>query len=116
MTLPQIIEIEKQQMKESVPEISVGDTVKISRMIVEGKKQRVQTSEGSVIKMQHAFSRQTVTIRRNVGGVGLEQTFLIHSPLVTEIKVLKRGKVRRAKLFYLRGRVGAKANRLKTKD
>ncbi len=115
MSVAIIQKIEEDQMKKEFPRLHVGDTVRVSRYIVEGKKKRIQHSEGHIIKIVGAYSRQNFTLRRNVGGVGVEQTFLIHSPLVTEIKVIKQAIVRRAKLYYLRGRIGAKANRLKAK-
>jgi large subunit ribosomal protein L19 len=117
MTKTKIIdEIEKNQMKENIPDINVGDTVCISKLITEGKKQRIQKFEGIVIKQQGSNSRKSITVRKIFGQFGVEKSFLIHSSLVPEIKVLKRGKVRRAKLNYLRNRIGAKATRVKTKD
>ena len=117
MTHSSIIDkIEKAQEKETVPEIRVGDQVVVSKVIMEGKKQRVQKFEGTVIKMKGSSSRESITVRRIVGGVGVEKTFLLHSPLVPEVRVLQRSVVRRAKLYFLRDRVGAKANRLKVKS
>ena len=108
--------IEKQDMKESIPELNVGDTVRVSKIIVEGKKQRVQKFEGVVVKMQGRFSRLSFTVRKIVDQVGVEKTFLLHSALLPAVEVLKRGKVRRAKLNYLRERVGVKATRVKVKE
>jgi large subunit ribosomal protein L19 len=108
--------IEKEQMKDDVPIINVGDTVIVSKIITEGKKQRTQRFEGIVVKKQGQYSKQSIAVRKVIGQVGVEKTFLIHSALVPEIKILKRGKVRRARLHYLRNRIGVKATRVKTKD
>ena len=113
----QLIEaIEKDQMKESAADIQVGDTVRVSQLIVEGKKQRTQRYEGVVIKVQNARSRQRFTVRKIVDKIGVEKAFMTHSPLVQDIEIVKRASVRRARLFYLRDRVGTKATRLKTKE
>lgn len=115
--MSQIIEeIEKAQMKESVPELSVGDTVNVSKIIVEGEKKRTQKFEGLIVKIQGRYSRTRFTVRKIIGKIGVEKTFLLHSELVPEVTVLKHGKVRRAKLNYLRERIGIKANRVKTRD
>ena len=90
--------------------------VRTEIVIMEGKKQRVQRFQGTVIKIKGSLSRKTFTVRKIIDGVGVEKSFLLHSPLVPKVEVLKRAKVRRAKLYYLRDRVGAKANRLKVKD
>ena len=111
-----ITEFEKTQMKESVAECNVGDTVRVAKVITEGKKTRTQRFEGIIIKMQGTLSRKSITVRKIVDGVGVEKTFLLHSPLVPEVEILKRGIVRRAKLHYLRDRVGDKATRVKTKS
>lgn len=111
-----IEEIEKKQMKETVPELNVGDTVRVSKMIVEGKKKRIQKFEGVVIKMQGHMSRLSFTVRKVIDRVGVEKSFLLHSSQVPEVEVLRRGKVRRAKLHYLRDRVGVKATRVKLKE
>ena len=113
---PLIVEFEKSQMKPSLPRLRVGDTVVVSKLINEGKKQRVQRFQGTVIKFQGGYSRKTMTVRRIIDGVGVEKSYLLHSPLVTDIEVIQLAKVRRAKLYYLRGRIGAKANRLKKID
>ena len=110
---PIIDAFEKQQMKKNVPSLRVGDIVCVFKIIQEGKKQRTQRFEGTVIKMKGSNSRRSFTVRKVIGGVGVEKTFLIHSPLVSDVKVVQRSSVRRAKLYYLRDRVGAKANRLK---
>lgn len=104
--------IEAEYLKDSVPTIHVGDTVKVGVRIQEGGKERVQPFEGTVIAMRHGGINQTITVRRIFQGVGVERVFLIHSPIVANIEVLRRGKVRRAKLYYLRDRVG-KATRIK---
>ena len=110
-----ITEIEQSQMKEGVVVPRVGDTVSVSKVIVEGKKERVQKFEGVVIKVQGKYSRTSITVRKIVDKVGVEKSFLVHSPLVPKLEILKEGKVRRARLYYLRDRIGAKANRVKTR-
>jgi large subunit ribosomal protein L19 len=104
--------IEAEQIKSSLPDIYVGDTVKVGIKIKEGDKERVQPYEGVIISMRNGGINETITVRKVFQGVGVERVFLIHSPLVDSIKVVRRGKVRRAKLYYLRGRVG-KATRVK---
>jgi large subunit ribosomal protein L19 len=94
------------------PDIYVGDTVRVGVRITEGNKERIQPYEGVVIAKRHGGLNETITVRRIFQGVGVERVFLIHSPQVASIKVERRGKVRRAKLFYLRDRVG-KATRVK---
>ena len=101
--------IEAAQMKESVPEFRVGDTVKVSAKIKEGNRERIQVFEGTVIKRQGGSNRETFTVRKLSNGVGVEKTWPVHSPFVEDITVVRRGKVRRAKLFYLRDRVGKAA-------
>jgi large subunit ribosomal protein L19 len=103
---------EAAQMKSDLPEIYVGDTVKVGVRIREGNKERVQPYEGVVIAKRHGGLHETITVRRIFQGVGVERIFLLHSPQVASVKVERRGKVRRAKLFYLRDRVG-KATRVK---
>ena len=103
---------ETSQQKEDLPEIYVGDTVRVGVRISEGNKERVQPYEGVVISMRHGGLNQTITVRRIFQGIGVERVFMLHSPQVASIKVERRGKVRRAKLFYLRERVG-KATRVK---
>lgn len=110
-----IDEFEKKQQKENLPEINVGDTIRVSKTIVEGKKQRTQKFEGSVVRLTGSSSRASVVIRKIIGGVGVEKTYLLHSPLLTKIEIIQKSIVRRARLYYLRDRVGAKANRLKAK-
>ena len=107
-----IEEFENEQLKKELPEIYVGDTVKVGVKITEGNKERVQPYEGVVIAKRHGGLNQTITVRRIFQGIGVERVFMLHSPQVASLKVERRGKVRRAKLFYLRDRV-AKATRVK---
>jgi len=107
-----IKEFENEQLKKELPEIYVGDTVKVGVKITEGNKERVQPYEGVVIAKRHGGINQTITVRRIFQGIGVERIFMLHSPQVASLKVERRGKVRRAKLFYLRDRVG-KATRVK---
>lgn len=106
-----ISSIEKEQYKSNLPDIYVGDTVRVGIKIKEGGKERVQPYEGTVIAMRNGGINKTITVRRIFQGVGVERVFLLHSPRVQSIKVLRRGKTRRAKLYYLRNRVG-KATRI----
>ncbi len=107
-----ISKFETSQMKKSLPEIYVGDTVRVGVRISEGNKERVQPYEGVVISKRHGGLNETITVRRIFQGIGVERVFMLHSPQVASLKVERRGKVRRAKLFYLRERVG-KATRVK---
>ena len=107
-----IKEFEREQLKKELPEIYVGDTVKVGVKITEGNKERVQPYEGVVIAKRHGGLNKTITVRRIFQGIGVERVFMLHSPQVASLKVERRGKVRRAKLFYLRDRVG-KATRVK---
>ncbi|NLW52614.1 MAG: 50S ribosomal protein L19 [Tissierellia bacterium] len=106
--------IEQEQYKENAPKFNVGDTVKVHYRIKEGNRERIQIFEGTVIKVQGEGVRRAFTVRRLSYGVGVERTFLVHSPRVEDLTVTKKGKVRRARLFYLRGRVG-KAAKVKEK-
>lgn len=101
--------IEAAQLKESVTEFNVGDTVKVYAKIKEGEKERIQIFEGTVLKRQNGGARETFTVRKTSNGVGVEKTWPVHSPNVEKIEVVRRGKVRRAKLNYLRQRVGKAA-------
>ena len=101
--------IEAAQLKESVAEFNVGDTVKVFAKIKEGDKERIQVFEGTVLKRQGGSSRETFTVRKTSNGVGVEKTWPLHSPNVDHIEVVRRGKARRAKLNYLRSRVGKAA-------
>ena len=112
----QIIEqIEKEQLRDDIPEFGPGDTVRVHVRVVEGGKERVQVFEGAVIGRQHGGVKETFTVRKISHGVGVERTFPVHSPKIAKLEVPRRGDVRRAKLFYLRGRVG-KATRIKEKQ
>ena len=101
--------LEKQQMKEHVDEFHVGDTVRVYAKIREGEKERIQVFEGTVLKRQNGGFRETFTVRKTSNGVGVEKSWPVHSPAVERIEVVRRGKVRRAKLNYLRDRVGKSA-------
>ncbi len=109
-----IKKIEDQNKKESVPEFNVGDTVRVDVKVIEGKRERIQVFEGTVIKIQGEGNRKTFTVRKISSGIGVERTFPIHSPKIADIHVVRYGKVRRAKLNYLRDRVG-KAAKVKEK-
>ena len=104
-----IKKIEEEQMKENPGEFCVGDTIRVYGKIIEGNRQRIQVFEGIVLKRQGSGSRETFTVRKTSNGVGVEKTWPLHSPNVEKIEVVRRGKVRRAKLFYLRDRVGKRA-------
>jgi large subunit ribosomal protein L19 len=104
--------IESEHIKSNLPEIYVGDTVRVGVVIQEGGKERTQPYEGVVIARRNGGINETITVRRIFQGVGVERVFLLHSPRIESIKVVRRGKVRRAKLYYLRDRVG-KATRIK---
>ena len=105
--------IEHEQLKNKSPELKVGNTVKVHVRIKEGNKERIQVFEGIIIKVQGGGLNQTFTVRKTSYGVGVEKTFLIHSPLVEKVELVRVGKARRAKLYYLRDRVGKAA---KTKE
>ena len=104
-----IKELEQSQMKAEVSEFNVGDTVRVHAKIVEGAKERIQVFEGVVIKRQGGSLRETFTVRRLSSGIGVEKTWPLHSPRVDRVEVVRRGIVRRAKLFYLRDRIGKAA-------
>lgn len=104
-----IREIEAEQLKEKVDDFNVGDTVKVYGKIKEGNRERIQVFEGIVLKRQGGSSRETFTVRKSSNGIGVEKTWPVHSPNVERVEVVRRGKVRRAKLYYLRDRVGKKA-------
>ena len=101
--------INQENVKSSVPEFNVGDTVKVMVKVIEGDRERLQAFEGIVIARKHGGISETFTVRRLSFGVGVEKTFPIHSPKVADIQVVRRGKVRRAKLYYLRARTGKAA-------
>jgi large subunit ribosomal protein L19 len=104
--------IESEHLKFDLPIIHVGDTIKVGVKIKEGEKERIQPYEGTVIAMRNGGISETITVRKIFQGVGVERVFLLHSPLVASITIIRRGKARRAKLYYLRDRVG-KSARLK---
>lgn len=101
--------IEAEQLRNDLPNFNVGDTVKVYVRIKEGSRERVQMFEGTVIKKQNGGLRETFTVRRLAYGTGVERTFPINSPIIEKMEVVRKGKVRRAKLFYLRDRVGKAA-------
>ena len=105
--------IEHEQMKNKIPELKVGNTVKVHVRVKEGNRERIQVFEGTIIKVQGGGVNQTFTVRRISYGVGVEKTFLVHSPTVEKVEVVRVGKARRAKLFYLRNKLGKSA---KTKE
>ncbi|MGK0468476.1 50S ribosomal protein L19 [Clostridium sp.] len=101
--------IEQEQIRTDLPDFGVGDTVKVHIKISEGNKERVQVFEGTVLKRQHGGLRETFTVRRVASGVGVEKTFPVNAPVIEKIEIVRLGRVRRAKLFYLRDRVGKSA-------
>ena len=101
--------LEASQMKTEVADFAVGDTVKVHNKIKEGNRERIQIFEGTVIKRQGGSNRETFTVRKFSNGVGVEKTWPVHSPFVEKIEVVRHGKVRRAKIYYLRSRVGKAA-------
>ncbi len=105
--------IEHEQLKNKIPDLKIGDTVRVHQRIKEGNRERIQVFEGIIIKKQGGSVNATFTVRRIAYGVGVEKTFLVHSPLVEKVEVVRVGKARRAKLYYLRDRVGKAA---KTKE
>ena len=113
MAIDYIAAIEKEQLRD-VPKVIVGDNVKVHYRIKEGDRERVQIFQGDVIRMSGAGSRETFTVRKISFGVGVERTFPIHSPKIAKLEVVRHGQVRRAKLYYLRDRVG-KAARIREK-
>nr|YP_010198278.1 ribosomal protein L19 [Gracilaria ornata]UAD86694.1 ribosomal protein L19 [Gracilaria ornata] len=106
--------VEKDFKKVTIPIIDIGDSIKMSILIKEGNKQRIQTVEGVIISKHKSQLTTTITVRKTLQNIGVERVYLIHSPLVKNIKIIRKAKVRRAKLYYLRSRSG-KATRLKTK-
>lgn len=105
--------IEHEQLKNKIPELKVGDTVKVHQKIKEGNRERIQVFEGIIIKKQGGGVNATFTVRRVAYGVGVEKTFLVHSPMIEKVELVRVGKARRAKLYYLRDRIGKAA---KTKE
>ena len=104
-----IKKIEEEQLKSDVADFKVGDTVRVHAKVIEGTRERIQVYEGTVLKRQNGGARETFTVRKNSNGVGVEKTWPVHSPIIDKIVVVRRGKARRAKLFYLRDRVGKAA-------
>ena len=98
--------IEAEQLKANVDDFNVGDTVRVHNKIREGNRERIQIFEGTVLKRQNGGARETFTVRKNSNGIGVEKTWPLHSPSVDRVEVVRKGKVRRAKLYYLRDRVG----------
>lgn len=101
--------LNQEQLKNDIPEFRVGDTVRVHYKVIEGEKERIQVYEGTVIKRQGGNVQETFTVRRLSYGVGVERTFLLHSPRIAKLELVRKGRVRRAKLFYLRGRQGKAA-------
>lgn len=101
--------IEAEQMKSQVVDFGVGDTIQVYAKVKEGNRERIQVFEGTVLKKQNGGARETFTVRKSSNGIGVEKTWPLHSPSIDKIVVVRKGKVRRAKLFYLRDRVGKKA-------
>lgn len=101
--------IEDAQLKAEVEDFRVGDTVKVYAKVIEGSRERIQVFEGTVLKRQNGGARETFTVRKFSNGVGVEKTWPVHSPIIDKIEIVRRGKARRAKLFYLRDRVGKAA-------
>ncbi|MBQ3571458.1 MAG: 50S ribosomal protein L19 [Clostridia bacterium] len=104
-----IEQINQENLKAETPSFNVGDTVRVSFKVIEGTRERIQIFEGTVIAKRHGGISETFTVRRLSFGIGVERTFPIHSPKITKVDVVRRGKVRRAKLYYLRGRTGKAA-------
>lgn len=101
--------IEDAQLKSEITEFKVGDTVRVHAKVIEGSRERIQVFEGTVLKRQNGGARETFTVRKSSNGVGVEKTWPLHSPIIDKIEVVRKGKARRAKLFYLRDRVGKAA-------
>ena len=101
--------IESAQLKDNIPEFRVGDTVRVHVKIKEGSRERIQVFEGTIIAKKHGGINETITVRRISYGVGCEKVFPVHSPTIVSVETVRRGKVRRAKLYYLRDRVGKRA-------
>jgi large subunit ribosomal protein L19 len=108
-------QVEDAYKRDDIPEFGPGDTVRVNVRVVEGGRERIQTFEGNVIARDGGGLRETFTVRKISFGVGVERIFPVHAPIISSIDVVRRGKVRRAKLYYLRDRVGQKATRIKEK-
>jgi large subunit ribosomal protein L19 len=111
-----IEELEQDYLKSDVPEFRVGDTVRVHARVREGTRDRVQVFEGTVIRRRGGGVNENFTVRRLSGNIGVERTFLVHSPIVTEVEIIRRGRVRRAKLYYLRDRIGRAARVLERRS
>nr|YP_010619739.1 Ribosomal protein L19 [Tayloriella tenebrosa]WAX03752.1 Ribosomal protein L19 [Tayloriella tenebrosa] len=107
--------IEQQYIKQDIPKVEIGDTIQIKKVIQEGNKERIQVSEGVVISKNNSKINTTITVRKTVQNIGVERIYLLHSPQIISIKIIRKSKVRRSKLYYLRNRSG-KATRLKQKS
>ena len=108
-----IRDLEQEQIKPDRPTFRTGDTLRVHLKVKEGNRERIQNFEGVVIRHQDGLLNERFTLRRVTNGVGVERIFLLHSPMIDKIDVVRLGKVRRARLYYLRGRVGARATRIK---
>ena len=104
--------VEMNQMKKDIPDFRSGDSISITSKVIEGDKTRTQTFKGIVIAIKNSGIRKTVTVRKISHGIGVEKIYPLHSPMITKIKVMKKGKVRRAKLYYMRQRVGKSASKI----
>ena len=104
-----IKKLEAEQVKENPPQFGIGDTVRVHNRIKEGTRERIQIFEGTVLKKQNGGARTTFTVRKTSGGIGVEKTWPLHSPNIEKVEIVRYGKVRRAKLFYLRERIGKRA-------
>lgn len=111
-----IEELEQDYLKSDVPEFRVGDTVRVHARVREGTRDRVQVFEGTVIRRRGGGVNENFTVRRLSGDIGVERTFLVHSPIVTEVEIIRHGRVRRAKLYYLRDRIGRAARVLERRS
>ena len=111
-----IEELEQDYLKSNVPEFRVGDTVRVHARVREGTRDRVQVFEGTVIRRRGGGVNENFTVRRLSGDIGVERTFLVHSPIVTEVEIVRHGRVRRAKLYYLRDRIGRAARVLERRS
>nr|WGH13030.1 ribosomal protein L19 [Echinothamnion sp.] len=107
-------QIEKKYTKKDIPNIKIGDSIEIKKIIQEGNKERIQISEGVVICNKNSEINKTITVRKTIQNIGVERIYLLHSPQIINIKIIRRSKVKRSKLYYLRNRLG-KATRLKQK-
>ena len=108
-----IRELEQEQVKPGRPQFRTGDSLRVHLKVKEGNRERIQVFEGVVIRHQEGLLNERFTVRRVTNGVGVERIFLLHSPMIEKVEVIRLGKVRRARLYYLRGRIGARATRIK---